>query len=54
MNKYFIALLFFVGAFSQFSLYAQSGITAGGLIRLGKGGNLEWKESSLENFDENY
>lgn len=24
------------------------------LIRLGKGGNLEWKESSLENFDENY
>lgn len=24
------------------------------LIRVGKGGNLEWKENSLENFDENY
>lgn len=40
MNKYFIALLFFVGAFSQFSLYAQSGITAGGLIMSEEGDGL--------------
>ena len=40
MNKYFIALLFFVGAFSHLSLHAQSGITAAGLIMSEDGDGL--------------
>ena len=40
MNKYIISLLFLIGAFSQFSVYSQSDITAGGLIMSEEGDGL--------------
>ena len=40
MNKYIIALIFLIGTFCNFSVYAQSDITAGGLIMSENGEGL--------------
>ena len=40
MNKYIIALIFLIGTFCNFSVYAQSDITAGGLIMSENGEEL--------------